>query len=177
MGKSLDLTNQRFGRLVAKDANKEQRSRGSILWTCACDCGGTCQKLAGDLRSGHVKSCGCLNVELRRLRPYEALYNNFVNVGPKRKGKIIENTISYEDFVEFIKIGVCFYCGSEVEWAKFNIVKNKASYKLDRVDSKLGYTKENCVVCCPTCNLMKLQLSSHDFINQAHKIAKHCLER
>jgi len=38
MRKIKDLTNQRFGRLIAKRPTKERRS-GSVVWGCKCDCG------------------------------------------------------------------------------------------------------------------------------------------
>lgn len=171
--KGFDLSGQRFGNLRVEDRTNERGHGGGVIWNCTCDCGNKCKKLAGDLRSGHVKSCGCANVEQRRKRPYEALYNNFINVGVKRKGRVLSNTLTYEEFLEFIQNGHCFYCGDKVEWAEYNIVRNKASYKLDRKDSSLGYTKENCVVCCPMCNQMKLKLSCIDFIRQVRKIAEH----
>lgn len=55
----IDLTGQRFGRLVAiKDAGyTKNRSR---VWECKCDCGNTAFVQAGNLKNGHTKSCGCL---------------------------------------------------------------------------------------------------------------------
>lgn len=56
--KRIDLTGQRFGRLVAiKDAGyAKNRSR---VWECICDCGNTTFARAQDLTSRHTKSCGC----------------------------------------------------------------------------------------------------------------------
>lgn len=57
----LDLTGQRFGKLVAlKRAEKVGTSWG---WLCQCDCGNTHVVPAGSLTSEHVKSCGCLRHE------------------------------------------------------------------------------------------------------------------
>jgi hypothetical protein len=84
VSKAVDLTGQRFGNLIAQEKTAERGHSGGILWKCICDCGKLCSKLAGDLRSGHVKSCGCLNVEGKRLKPYEALYNNFRYVESRR---------------------------------------------------------------------------------------------
>jgi hypothetical protein len=63
MRKRLDITGQRFGRLVAvqvadKDAN------GLTYWHCRCDCANTCTVHLGNLRSSHTRSCGCLVKEL-----------------------------------------------------------------------------------------------------------------
>lgn len=55
----LDLTGQRFGKLVAlypiysKDRTRHTR------WHCRCDCGNECDIDLGNLRQGFSKSCGC----------------------------------------------------------------------------------------------------------------------
>jgi len=58
-----NLIGQRFGRLVvvARVASRHRKAH----WSLACDCGGTNVAATGTLRSGLVKSCGCLNQELR----------------------------------------------------------------------------------------------------------------
>lgn len=57
-----DLTNQRFGRLTAKEVVRTIPGKGSI-WRCECDCGGEKEVPASYLRNGHTRSCGCLNAE------------------------------------------------------------------------------------------------------------------
>lgn len=53
-----DLTNQQFGLLTAKYPT-EERSWGSIIWICECECGNTTKVSCGDLKSGNTRSCGC----------------------------------------------------------------------------------------------------------------------
>lgn len=62
MPKSLDLTNQRFTRLVALE--KAPSRKGKTYWKCQCDCGVIKEVQTGHLTSGAVKSCGCLAEEL-----------------------------------------------------------------------------------------------------------------
>lgn len=61
MGKRLDLTNQKFGRLIAleKAPNKNNRTR----WKCQCECGKEIVVDTADLRRGHTISCGCFQKE------------------------------------------------------------------------------------------------------------------
>lgn len=59
MSKAIDLTGQRFGRLVALEPT-EERSDKKIVWCCLCDCGNEAFVISSHLRSGHSKSCGCL---------------------------------------------------------------------------------------------------------------------
>ena len=55
----VDITGQRFGRLIALHPT-ENRSSSSIVWRCQCDCGNMVDVSSGNLRSGRTKSCGCL---------------------------------------------------------------------------------------------------------------------
>lgn len=64
--KKLDITGNRYGRLVAIsfDCNKEYKSGRKVRkWLCRCDCGNYKSIPIGDLRNGKVKSCGCLAKE------------------------------------------------------------------------------------------------------------------
>ena len=56
---SLDITNKRFGKLVALEPT-DKRSHGTIVWKCQCDCGNIAYVSIGSLTSGNTKSCGCL---------------------------------------------------------------------------------------------------------------------
>jgi hypothetical protein len=53
------LSGRRFGRLTA--LTRIASVNGHALWRCQCDCGSTTEVRAGNLASGAVKSCGCLN--------------------------------------------------------------------------------------------------------------------
>lgn len=58
MGKTIDITNQRFGKLIALYDTGIRKNR-QALWHCKCDCGKECDVLGNSLRSGHTTSCGC----------------------------------------------------------------------------------------------------------------------
>lgn len=61
----IDLTGQRFGRLVVVCAGPIGRGNRQ-LWNCVCDCGGHIQTSSDNLRKSHTKSCGCLQPEVAR---------------------------------------------------------------------------------------------------------------
>jgi hypothetical protein len=61
----IDITGQRFGRLVALQ-RYGQNSWGNSLWECKCDCGNTTTLPSGKLRRGHTKSCGCYRPDAAR---------------------------------------------------------------------------------------------------------------
>lgn len=58
----LDITDQRFGRLVALRLAKRRNKR--TRWMCLCDCGKKRAVLGVLLRSGATKSCGCIAREV-----------------------------------------------------------------------------------------------------------------
>lgn len=65
--RKIDLTDQRFGRLVVrKEAGRDKGSR--LLWLCECDCGIEKIISSWSLRCGRTSSCGCLSRELASRR-------------------------------------------------------------------------------------------------------------
>ena len=65
MSKLIDLTGQRFGKLVAIKMVGKNKS-GYQMWLCKCDCGGECVANYHNLKNNHTKSCGCANKEFMR---------------------------------------------------------------------------------------------------------------
>ena len=63
MGKFTDLTGQKFNKLTVLGLG-ERNSCGQIQWRCKCDCGSIILATTTYLKTGHTKSCGCLNREL-----------------------------------------------------------------------------------------------------------------
>lgn len=69
--RAAELTNERFGRLIVVRATGEL-DHSSIVWHCRCDCGGETDASSRALRSGKVRSCGCLRVETARINGQKA---------------------------------------------------------------------------------------------------------
>lgn len=64
MGRTkIDLTGQRFGRLVVVE-DSEERSQRNVIWVCLCDCGNQTKVSSRALRGGDTMSCGCLHSEV-----------------------------------------------------------------------------------------------------------------
>ena len=57
--KALDLTDMRFGSLIAVGRSENQRKGNSVVWNCLCDCGKTCTAPTNQLNVGNKLSCGC----------------------------------------------------------------------------------------------------------------------
>ena len=55
-----DLSNQRFGKLVALYPTSKRTNDRQVIWACQCDCGNRIEVAQGNLISGNTSSCGCL---------------------------------------------------------------------------------------------------------------------
>src|SRR5271157_502737 len=95
------------------------------------------------------------------LRPYEGLYRRLLR---RSKIRVRDVEISYEEFLHFTTIFECHYCAGSIDWSKFGAgYKGKsAGYHLDRKDNRVGYTKDNIVVCCNRCNKAKRDLFTYE---------------
>jgi len=60
--KALELTNQRFGKLIVIKRMGNNKWGGSC-WLCKCDCGNITEVRVNHLTSGHTKSCRCIKIE------------------------------------------------------------------------------------------------------------------
>lgn len=63
-GKLKDLQGNQYGRLTVQVFSHMNRKHS--YWQCVCECGNTHLVRSDCLKSGLVKSCGCLNFEARR---------------------------------------------------------------------------------------------------------------
>src|ERR1700677_1446403 len=157
MTKRLELQGKKIGRL--KVLRRKGSRHGKTLWECKCDCGNIRYVIGSSLmKKNHTTSCGCLHKErtsgaARGLRPHEATYNKLI--ANQRKYDV---DLAFEDFVEFTNTPLCHYCRAPILWKLYCATR----YNLDRKDNTLGYSKDNCVVCCLRCNRGKMDLFTYD---------------
>lgn len=147
---------------------KEFPSCNAVLYHFNCL---VCKKLL-KIRLKHIPySTGKCKKHANMHKPFEASYG-----GMKRnaKGRNLQFSLTYEDYIEFTKQSNCTYCGDKIKWRPYNEHgKNNPAYFLDRYDNNKGYLKENCVVCCTTCNIAKKAMHGDKFIEMANKIFNH----
>lgn len=177
MGARLNLTGQKFNRLTAiKDVGTRHRRR---LWLCQCDCGKTAKVVAGMLKIGKIKSCGCLNKEPTHILPigtaaFNELYSTYRCVA---KGNNREFSLSKKEFRKLTSSN-CYYCditpSQEVNRKHTNGVY--VYNGIDRVDNEKGYTTANCVSCCKRCNYSKRNYSKEEFYSWVKRIYNHVQE-
>lgn len=164
--KHIDETGNRYGKLVVMKmgndyiyTKKNGKIQSQIRWICQCDCGKVKSIFASSLRSGGTKSCG------RCMPKGESAFNAFYH--KMSKDSEIRNYVweLSKDNVRSITSKPCFYCG-KIPSQAYRVHNDKVGYihnGIDRMDSSIGYTIENCVPCCKACNYAKREMSISDF--------------
>lgn len=188
MAKRIDRKGLRYGRLYVVDCVGKDH-RGKILWLCKCDCGNEKIVVGDNLSSGKSNSCGCL----RKGNQYglyedreEAIAKVQYSHLKRRHRKMNGDIFSFDVFYELIK-QPCFYCGLEYSKEiedRLNESKNCKKLSdvvlkcngIDRIDSNIGYTKENTVPCCKYCNTAKNTMTQNEFKLWIERIYKHFVE-
>ena len=153
------LNNARFCSMACKNKSLEKHHN----FVCS-KCGQ--QKTPADFfkdnykHRGHVARCkDCCRETARtvlRFKPYHR--EESLRSGAKRRNLLWE--LTREQFMSFWQ-KPCVYCGDAIP-----------AIGLDRIDSTKGYTMENLVPCCTTCNRMKSQLSLNEFLERCARIAQ-----
>lgn len=116
MGKAIDLTGQRFGRLTVIE-RAENDKYGRLTWKCECDCGKNKIVNGQSLIRGKTKSCGCLR---RDTHP-----KNFNDLTGKVFGRW--TVIEKSDSVSEITMWKCrCSCGNERVVSANNLTRGKS---------------------------------------------------
>lgn len=75
----VDITKQKFGRLIALKPTDERGGDGCVCWLCRCSCGNMSVVSINNLRRGITKSCGCYKKE--RTSQSHKKYNDIIHHG------------------------------------------------------------------------------------------------
>lgn len=101
-------------------------------------------------------------------------YKKYLNEALRRN---LTFDLSYEEFKNLVTSN-CYYCGDSPQYSKnltkyYNKSKDRGSIYFNGVDRKnslIGYTTDNCVSCCSVCNRMKNNFTEDLFKDKIVKI-------
>jgi len=184
-----------------RKVTKSGKRRTGAWWRCLCECGTVKDLSAHNLCSDNSTSCGCLHREqlAERVKAAEteppwvadmATYRRKLksrSLHPKLKpgsnqfgvepgtARSIPWYLTLEEYSSLVT-GNCFYCGaapSKKPHGKIMVALGLLKNGIDRVDNSIGYTLENCVSCCTTCNRDKRERSQSDFISHTVQRYQH----
>lgn len=148
--RGLDLTGQRFGRLVVIE---ESGRRGVFkLWHCICDCGNETYVTTNHLRYGDTKSCGCYNREHQReLHNRHGMTKTRLHTIWRQMRRRCTDP-KHSRYHRYGKRGIT-YCD---EWNSFENFRDWAlthgysdDKSIDRIDNDKNYCPENCTWSTP----------------------------
>jgi len=150
-GKIKNITEQRFGRLIAVSVDKEKSSHGNTYWNCLCDCGNRKSVIISALTRGATRSCGCLHLEIAYANGYRPKSHG---LSKHRLYKIWSGMIErYENSQNsaYIRYGnrnikVCEKWRTNfIEFYNWSMTNGyDANLTIDRIDGTKGYSAENC---------------------------------
>ena len=166
-----------FGYLIAIEPD---RSSGRLKWLCVCECGNEKTYYPNHLVHKKVKSCGCKASNLMQGNKnhawtgYKDIYGKqYLRVKQNAERRNIDFSLSIEDLQELWEVQnkKCVYSGIElIPWKKSE--DNNSTMSLDRIDSKIGYIKNNIQWVHKDINNMKMGLDEKTFLDFCCKIAK-----
>ena len=166
----VDIAGQKFGRLtVVKRQGSDKQAKAT--WLCECDCGNKKVVAGYLLRRGNTTSCGCLRKRPKGVAAFNRALRNMQRNAKTRGHKW---QLSKEQVAHLTK-QACHYCGTKPS----QVCSDKTcdgSYiynGIDRVDNERGYTIDNVVTCCRTCNHAKSTMTVEQFRDWAISLYNH----
>jgi hypothetical protein len=174
-----DLSGIRSGHITFISKLADGSAGKPAMWRVLCDCGRE-REVYGAWFINGSKTCGHKDcVYHKSIRPQKEWHTELIisdtsittvhtryRNGAKSRGYIFE--LTRKDVTNLITAN-CHYCGAKPGIKK----RNKVTYfanGIDRMDNDTGYTKDNTVTCCSTCNTMKLTLGYNEFIQHIGRI-------
>lgn len=156
MAKFEDLTGEQFGRLkVISFAGYKPRNDGrrSGYWNCLCQCGKEDVVLTANLKSGKVKSCGCLRDERSKevhtvhgFRKRNEKTSRLYRIWNCMKNRCANN--NHNDYKLYGERGISVCEEWEHDFSNFYNWSIENGYKdnlsIDRIDVNGNYEPSNC---------------------------------
>ena len=119
--------------------------------------------------SSRCKKCDLIHYRERFDSSYKKraiLLVNYAKQGSRKRG--IQFSITKDDVIHQFEqqCGKCYYSGRLLTFA----AGDENVMSIDRIDSSLGYTPNNIVICCWRINKMKNTCSSNEFLELCRDI-------
>lgn len=180
-----DLTNQRFGKLIALEPIKKDRY--GWIWKCQCDCGKITECNAARLRGNRKHSCGCnLYGEGHYMWSGHKEITGFYwrRILERAKSRQLDITVSIQDAWEQFERQnrKCALTGVPLYFTKhltrvFGKGTQLPTASFDRIDSNKGYIKGNIQWVHKDINVMKMDMTENDLIYWARKISEYSKDK
>ena len=182
--RGVELTGKIFNNFMVIERSDKTNTRYDQYWHCECvGCGKKYERTTCYLNASDSKSCGCMN----RGKMLSSSNSKWLGYGELsqtfwsriKKGSLdrgLEFSVTIEDMWNLFlhQERKCALSGVELIFANTTRSFNRGgtTASLDRIDSNLGYSNENCQWVHKDVNFMKGRMSDEDFIQVCCNVAK-----
>jgi hypothetical protein len=174
------LIGQRNNKVVILGFSRtRQLSSGQkiCVWQARCDCGKNFDITTGNFKrgKGFCLECGYIAAGLKSRKDptLVALNHTFSSYKSHAELRGLKFQLTKTHFSQLIR-DKCFYCHKEPGNVHTNTCYGTKTFYngIDRKNNARGYSLENCVTACSTCNWMKSNLNIEEFYSHIENIYK-----
>lgn len=183
--KSKNISNQRFGRLVAiEQVENNSKNNRAAIWKCQCDCGNIKNINSSTLRSGRGKSCGCYKKDLENGLLWTghgeigSWYWNAIKQSARARKHEFLISVEYAWDLFLLQKRKCALTGFDLFFA--HQAKNRSkdqTASLDRISSDCGYIIGNIQWLHKDVNYMKQDYNNEYFREICNCVYKNSLNQ
>lgn len=136
----IDITGQRYGKLVAICPTSKRTKSGGYIWTFKCDCGNIKDIPANSVKVGLIKSCGCL------AKPHGESGSRLFNIWVDMRQRC--NNSNVPNFNDYGGRGITVCKSWDKSFIEFRNWALKNGYSdclsIDRINVNGNYEPSNC---------------------------------
>lgn len=168
--------------------SKTKRPQYNCYVETLCVCGTKKYIRLHKVKSKDIKSCGCYRKQrMHDCRLGKRKHTNYKYFAPyflkqvkkhcKRHGRIIDFDLTIQDLDSIYESqnGLCYYSNEKLILPDFTLgvryPESDYNVSVDRINSKLGYNRDNCALCLKDINKMKLDFDIDYFVGLCTKIS------
>jgi hypothetical protein len=166
----------KFGKWVVMELSARKISRG-LSYLCACECGTQLEIAGGSLRYGHTTQCrSCANVQMQHHPTVDVIHGSYFNRllrGANNRGIKVE--IGPDDLLEQwnLQSGFCALSGKTLHLQSKTLAWSNSNASVDRINSSIGYLKDNIQWVDKSVNRLKNNLSEEELFELCGRIYRH----
>jgi hypothetical protein len=169
--KKIEMIGKTYGMLKVLNEHSKNKN-GHIKYTCLCECGVEKNVFGTHLRGGKIVSCGCKNrVKGVSGGQWYSIIKGSLKTRQKRSNLEVDITKEYINNLFKEQCGKCALSGLDITLPE-RWKDRSYTASLDRIDSSIGYVKDNIQWVHKKINIMKNMFPQGMFIFLCNKVSE-----